>query len=591
MAASALYTPVPYSVNDSSYSRTLKQLDEEARGRNQTTEGTENRSRDGSASSSQTSSESSSAESEQCAEAPCAAIIQQDVARRQKQQACLRGGASALKAGDSHSIRTKVSSSTKKRSPQPGLLEALFLPRTTAAKAAVVRRHSTLPDVKSSVTASAVAPSIRSQATVSTTRKEKPKSTNRLSLFGPPPSSPPVTRVECITCLADDVPIRKTAKLECNHRMCLACLSRIFTLSTTDPQLMPPRCCTDNAIPLRHVDRIFDDDFKRLWNRKYAEYTTKDRLYCPTKGCGLWIKPKYIHYDRATRRKMGVCSKCKTKVCKKCGVRWHGSRECHNDDGTKRVIDMGKEQGWQRCHSCRAMVQLAEGCNHMKCRCNAEFCMVCGSKWKTCDCPWFNLPPDLMRGNEFMMPGGFPPAPNGMPGFLPPPPPPGPPPFVDGRDIPFDPLNPPPMFIPPGLPPPPRPRPRRAMTMPAPNETPGRDAQEAADEVLARQLQEQELDEDLHMMNHLRVENDADIYEDPTSQARRRAARRARARVYVVTDDDDTLENVEEDPAAITNDEAVEEDDETPEAGNEATIAGLRHLGEGRVESWRRNVS
>jgi len=26
----------------------------------------------------------------------------------------------------------------------------------------------------------------------------------------------------------------------------------------------------------------------------------------------------------------------------------------------------------------------------MTCRCTAEFCMVCGRKWKTCDCPWFN---------------------------------------------------------------------------------------------------------------------------------------------------------------------------------------------------------
>ena len=26
----------------------------------------------------------------------------------------------------------------------------------------------------------------------------------------------------------------------------------------------------------------------------------------------------------------------------------------------------------------------------MTCRCTAEFCIVCGLKWKTCDCPWFN---------------------------------------------------------------------------------------------------------------------------------------------------------------------------------------------------------
>ena len=26
----------------------------------------------------------------------------------------------------------------------------------------------------------------------------------------------------------------------------------------------------------------------------------------------------------------------------------------------------------------------------MTCRCTAEFCMICGLKWKSCDCPWFN---------------------------------------------------------------------------------------------------------------------------------------------------------------------------------------------------------
>lgn len=51
---------------------------------------------------------------------------------------------------------------------------------------------------------------------------------------------------------------------------------------------------------------------------------------------------------------------------------------------------MAKEQGWQRCFNCQATVELKEGCNHMTCRCTAQFCMICGAKWKTCDCPWFN---------------------------------------------------------------------------------------------------------------------------------------------------------------------------------------------------------
>jgi len=51
---------------------------------------------------------------------------------------------------------------------------------------------------------------------------------------------------------------------------------------------------------------------------------------------------------------------------------------------------MAKEKGWQTCYNCKAVVELKEGCNHMTCRCNAQFCMVCALPWKTCNCPWFD---------------------------------------------------------------------------------------------------------------------------------------------------------------------------------------------------------
>jgi hypothetical protein len=28
-------------------------------------------------------------------------------------------------------------------------------------------------------------------------------------------------------------------------------------------------------------------------------------------------------------------------------------------------VEMAKEKGWQRCYSCKAVVELKEGCNHM----------------------------------------------------------------------------------------------------------------------------------------------------------------------------------------------------------------------------------
>ncbi|KIW11353.1 hypothetical protein PV08_10653 [Exophiala spinifera] len=202
------------------------------------------------------------------------------------------------------------------------------------------------------------------------------------------PHNEPPKKVSCLTCGADDVPIVKSAKLPCSHRMCHSCLKRIFTMSVKDPAHMPPRCCTDQHIDLKHVDKLFDQKFKVLWNRKYDEFKTKNRIYCPARKCGAWIKPHYMKIENG--RKVGKCKQCKTRVCGICSQKMHVSRDCPKDPETKAFVQVAKEKGWQRCYNCSAMVELKEGCNHMTCRCTAEFCMICGLKWKSCDCPWFN---------------------------------------------------------------------------------------------------------------------------------------------------------------------------------------------------------
>ena len=194
--------------------------------------------------------------------------------------------------------------------------------------------------------------------------------------------------VECLACMSD-VPTSKTALLPCDHRMCNDCLTRLFNLSLTDPQHMPPKCCTTRPIPLKHVDKLFDHKFKRKWNAKSLEFSTKNRIYCPSKRCGTWIKPTEMKND-PSGRKYGKCSRCRLKVCCACNGKWHTSKKCPDDAETKEFVKFAREHGWQRCYNCAATVELKEGCNHMTCRCKAEFCMICAAKWKTCDCPWFN---------------------------------------------------------------------------------------------------------------------------------------------------------------------------------------------------------
>jgi hypothetical protein len=49
-------------------------------------------------------------------------------------------------------------------------------------------------------------------------------------------------------------------------------------------------------------------------------------------------------------------------------------------------MNLAETEGWKRCYSCHALVEHNKGCRHMTCRCRAEFCYICGLRWRTCAC-------------------------------------------------------------------------------------------------------------------------------------------------------------------------------------------------------------
>jgi len=77
--------------------------------------------------------------------------------------------------------------------------------------------------------------------------------------------------IKCVGCLSDILTVRIVV-LPCGHRMCLACLCRLFGLSTVEPQYMPPHCCTEHLIPFEYVDKLFNERFERQWAREYEGY-------------------------------------------------------------------------------------------------------------------------------------------------------------------------------------------------------------------------------------------------------------------------------------------------------------------------------
>ncbi|MDI1486165.1 MAG: hypothetical protein OHK93_004356 [Ramalina farinacea] len=179
--------------------------------------------------------------------------------------------------------------------------------------------------------------------------------------------------------------------------MCHDCIKRVFELSITDPTTMPPKCCEPDfpIEPTAAMKKLFTHSFKQKWNLKYEEATAKYKIYCPRKRCGQFIRHKYIYTlpaargDQGPKRRYGQCSKCGTRVCVTCSAKFHTSRECPKDPATLAFQKVAEEKGWQQCYNCKAMIEHNKGCNHMTCRCHAEFCILCGEKWKTCDCPMF----------------------------------------------------------------------------------------------------------------------------------------------------------------------------------------------------------
>ncbi|QSZ35863.1 hypothetical protein DSL72_006985 [Monilinia vaccinii-corymbosi] len=130
----------------------------------------------------------------------------------------------------------------------------------------------------------------------------------------------------------------------CRHEYCRACLEQLFELSMADESLFPPRCCRD-PISILSV-RFF----------------------------------------------------LKSDLCKATAH----TGDCPNDAALQQVLDIARESGWQRCHSCWSIVELQHGCNHMSCRCGAQFCYVCGLTWKTCTCEQWDEHRLVLRANEIV---------------------------------------------------------------------------------------------------------------------------------------------------------------------------------------------
>jgi hypothetical protein len=143
----------------------------------------------------------------------------------------------------------------------------------------------------------------------------------------------------------------------CNHEYCRDCLRELFEASLTDDSLFPPRCCR-RPIPVQSVGIFLTKDIKQRLEEKRVEFSTPNRTYCCNARCSAFIKAGDIEGDTAT------CSSCGSTTCTVCMSSSHIG-ECSHDTALHAVVDLANKENWQRCYSCRSIVQLEVGCNHI----------------------------------------------------------------------------------------------------------------------------------------------------------------------------------------------------------------------------------
>ncbi|KAG6132173.1 hypothetical protein E4U12_003307 [Claviceps purpurea] len=181
----------------------------------------------------------------------------------------------------------------------------------------------------------------------------------------------------CVACTSD-VASTDSVRCPCSHDYCGDCITSLFSAAINDESLFPPRCCKE-PIPLDLYKPFLSTTLLGTYEAKKLEYGTLDKTYCHVRTCSTFVPPAFVKDDVAT------CVKCQSKTCTMCKGETH-TDDCPADTLTADFLQIATENGWQRCYSCRRMVDLDTGCNHITCRCKAQFCYVCGLKWKQCRC-------------------------------------------------------------------------------------------------------------------------------------------------------------------------------------------------------------
>ncbi|KAL3740513.1 hypothetical protein ACJRO7_021745 [Eucalyptus globulus] len=177
----------------------------------------------------------------------------------------------------------------------------------------------------------------------------------------------------------------------CSHTFCSLCISRHVETKVLDnvTTIKCPGLECEGVLEIDSCRQILPENVLSVWEKSLCEATfaEMEKFYCPFKNCSaLLIKD----CDDGKVIRECECPYCHRLFCAECSVPWHAGVSCEefqslNEDERGRedliVRELAKEKKWGRCPKCKFYVERTQGCPHITCRCQFQFCYGCGSEW------------------------------------------------------------------------------------------------------------------------------------------------------------------------------------------------------------------
>ncbi|KAM1999251.1 hypothetical protein ACFX16_006707 [Malus domestica] len=212
----------------------------------------------------------------------------------------------------------------------------------------------------------------------------------------------------CVICF-EETDVAEMFSIDgCLHRYCFSCMRQHVEVKFLNG--MVAECPHEGCKTEVNIDgcakflapKLVEAISQRI---RESAIPVTDKVYCPNPRCSaLMSKSEVLEYTKtyfvgAEQSGARRCMKCQYYFCINCKVPWHFNMNCydykrshpypHPED--QLMNSLATKKHWRQCVKCNHMVELAEGCYHITCRCGYEFCYTCGAQWKnkkaTCNCP------------------------------------------------------------------------------------------------------------------------------------------------------------------------------------------------------------